>query len=221
MSKLNQPKKIHVVVDNNSWVLSHAQKIVDWANKQGDTAKLCRTHDEIEDGDAAFYLGCVKITPPDVLARNTRNLVAHASHLPKGRGFSPWAYAILEGEDKIPLCLLEAVKDVDAGPIIYKEHLKLKGTELVPEIRDLLGQKIAELCQKFLSGSTFPEGEKQTGEPSYYDRRYPKDSMLDADKTIAEQFDLLRIIDNDNYPAFFEHRGRRYKLLIEQDNRDL
>lgn len=212
---------INVVVDNDSWVLPHAQNLVDWSNDQGHTAKLCRTHNEIEEGFAAFYLGCVKITPPNVLARNERNLVAHASDLPKGRGFSPWSYAILDGNNDIPLCLLEAVKDVDAGPIIYKENIALEGNELVAEVRDALGQKIFKLCQRFLSEEQPPIGTEQTGEPTYYDRRSPKESILDANKTIAEQFDLLRIVDNNNYPAFFEYRGRKYKLLIEPDDRKL
>ena len=55
----------------------------------------------------------------------------------------------------------------------------------------------------------------QTGEASYYRRRRPVDSQLDPERTLAEQFDLLRVVDNDRYPAFFEWRGRRYGLLIQ------
>jgi methionyl-tRNA formyltransferase len=35
-------------------------------------------------------------------------------------------------------------------------------------------------------------------------------------KTIAEQFDLLRVVDNLRYPAFFDHRGKRYRLTIKK-----
>ncbi|WP_341885428.1 hypothetical protein [Synechococcus sp. UW140] len=55
----------------------------------------------------------------------------------------------------------------------------------------------------------------QTGEASYYRRRRPVDSQLDPERTLAEQFDLLRVVDNDRYPAFFEWRGRRYGLDIQ------
>ena len=34
-------------------------------------------------------------------------------------------------------------------------------------------------------------------------------------KTIKEQFNLLRIVNNQEYPAFFEIDGRKYKLTIE------
>ncbi|MCF8495325.1 MAG: methionyl-tRNA formyltransferase [Alphaproteobacteria bacterium] len=216
-----KPHRVSVVVDNESWVLPYARALISWSMAQGNIAKLCRTHDEVEEGAVAFYLGCVKITPPAVLARNQKNLVAHASDLPHGRGFSPWTYAILEGKNRIPLCLIEAAEEVDTGPIIYKEWIDLSGTELVEEIRDLLGRHIVDLCCRYLSEPVPPEGKAQSGEASVYPRRTPKDSRLDPEQTIAAQFDLLRVVDNEHYPAFFDYKGRRYKIRIEPDERDL
>lgn len=209
-----KPRKISVVVDNDSWVLPYARELVDWCNANSDDARLCRTHDEVRKGTVAFYLGCIKITPPDVLGRNLRNLVVHASDLPQGRGFSPWTYAVLEGKDKIPVCLIEAAEQVDAGDVIYKDWIELEGTELVEGLRALIGNKTLDLARRFLSVERMPEGRAQQGGPSTYPRRRPEDSRLDPEKTIAEQFDLLRVVDNDKYPAFFEYRGRRFKLAI-------
>ena len=36
----------------------------------------------------------------------------------------------------------------------------------------------------------------QTGEESFYSRRWLSDSRLDVNKTIVEQFNLLRVVDN-------------------------
>jgi hypothetical protein len=33
---------------------------------------------------------------------------------------------------------------------------------------------------------------------------------------LSAQFDLLRTVDNDKYPAWFELRGARYVLKIEK-----
>jgi methionyl-tRNA formyltransferase len=52
--------------------------------------------------------------------------------------------------------------------------------------------------------------------PTYHPRRTPAMSELDPHKTIAEQFDLLRVADPDRYPAFFHFRGHRYVLKIEK-----
>jgi len=51
---------------------------------------------------------------------------------------------------------------------------------------------------------------------SFYLRRRPEDSRLDPDKTIREQFNLLRVVDNEKYPAFFDLHGQRFLLKVEK-----
>ena len=212
----SKPRKISVVVDNPGWVLPHAGQLVAALNQTGDDAMLCRGHDEVEVGDVAFYLGCVTITPPEVLARNRRNLVVHASDLPKGRGFSPMTWLVLDGRNDIPVCLLEAAEEVDAGQIVYRTAMRFEGHELIDEMRAVLGKLHVDLCRKFLDELDPPAGAAQQGEATFYPRRRPADSRLDPSRSIAAQFDLLRTVDNQAYPAFFDLRGRRYKLTIEK-----
>jgi len=211
-----RPRGVTVVVDNDSWVVPYAQRLVDEACVRGDDAVLARSHDQISKGAVAFYLGCVRITPKEVLARNRRNLVVHASDLPMGRGFSPMTWLVLEGESEIPVCLLEAADEVDAGAVIYRSHISLRGTELIDELRAMLGEMHVDLCLRYLNETQPPEGVDQQGVPTYYPRRRPLDSRLDPAKSIAEQFNLLRVVDNDRYPAFFEYLGQRYRLKIEK-----
>lgn len=211
-----KPRRVSVVVDNDSWILPHAEELVRLLADGGDDARRCRTHEDITQGAVAFYLGCIHITPPEVIARNRRNLVVHESDLPRGRGFSPLTWQVLEGRNTIPICLIEAVADVDAGPVIYRDSLTFEGHELIGEMRDQLGRMTVSLCRRFMDAPSPLEGEPQSGEPSTYMRRRPMDSTLDVDKTIAEQFDLLRVVDNSHYPAFFEFRGCRYRLAVEK-----
>lgn len=213
-----KPRRVSVVVDNPSWVLPYAEDLVSALNHGGDAARLCRSHDEIAEGEVAFYLGCVRITPKDVRARNRRNLVVHASDLPKGRGFSPLTWLVIEGRNEIPVCLLEAADGVDAGSVIYRDSLRFEGHELIGEMRAALGRMHVDLCRRFLDEPVPPEGAPQRGEPTTYRRRRPEDSRLDPARSIADQFDMLRTVDNDSYPAFFEHRGRRYRLAIEKQD---
>jgi len=151
-----------------------------------------------------------------VLARNRRNLVVHESDLPRGRGFSPLTWRVIEGKNRIPVCLLEATAEVDAGPIIYRDKLDFEGHELIDEMRQMLGNKSVELCLRFLSETDPPIGTPQCGEPTYFGRRRPADSRVDPHRSIASQFDLLRVVDNQNYPAFFDYRGHRYALKIDK-----
>ena len=43
------------------------------------------------------------------------------------------------------------------------------------------------------------------------------DTYLDTNKTIKEQFNLLRISDNKRYPARFKIEGKDYILKIYKD----
>ncbi|MDZ7736293.1 MAG: methionyl-tRNA formyltransferase [Gammaproteobacteria bacterium] len=213
-----KPRRISLVVDNDSWVLPHVERLADELNGNGDEAVVCRNHEQIGEGAVALYLGCIHITPEEVLARNRRNLVIHASDLPKGRGFSPLTWQILEGVNSIPVCLLEAARDVDAGAVIYRETLEFEGHELLDEMREKLGQLTIEFCNRYLNEPEPPTGEEQSGKPTYYERRRPEDSRLDPGKSIAEQFNLLRTVDNDCYPAFFDHDGHRYVVRIDKQD---
>lgn len=211
-----KPRRVSVVIDNPSWVLPWGESLVATLRAAGDDARLVASQEEVPQGAVAFYLGCLRITPPGVLALNRRNLVVHASDLPRGRGFSPLTYQILEGCNRIPVCLLEAAEPVDSGPVIYREYIEYEGHELIDELRSKLGDMTVELCFRFMSEPAPPQGQFQQGEPSVYPRRRPADSSLDPGRTIAEQFSLLRTVDNDKYPAYFDLNGHRYVITIEK-----
>jgi hypothetical protein len=84
-------------------------------------------------------------------------------------------------------------------------------------MQNVLGDMIIEMCEEFLSKwpAIVSQGCPQAGASSFYRRRISADSEINPKKSISEQFNILRIVDNDKYPAHFEWRGRRYNLKIE------
>lgn len=215
-----QPRTVSILVDNPSWFLPFAHELADRATEEGDHAKVVRSANEIRRNGVCFLLGCTQLVPQDILSRNQRNLVVHESDLPTGRGFAPLTWQILEGQSEIPICLLEAAESADSGPVVYREVLRFEGHELNDELRTAQGRATVELCLKYLRAPEPPTGVAQEGESSTYRRRTPENSRLDPNSTIAAQFDLLRVVDNDRYPAFFELRGYRYRLWIEKEKRE-
>ncbi|MFC1513036.1 formyltransferase family protein [Thermodesulfobacteriota bacterium] len=211
-----KPRFVSLVVDNPSWIMPYVEELVGQVKAAGDEVRLCKSHDEVLTGGVAFYLGCVRITPPAVLARNHKNLIIHESALPKGRGFSPLTWQILAGNSMVPVTMLEAVDEVDAGDIIYQEEILFEGHELIGEMRQALGQITVDLCLRYLAEKDPSVGRKQVGEATFFKRRRPSDSQLDIRKTLAEQFDLLRVVDNERYPAYFNYQGKCYRLQIEK-----
>jgi len=209
-------KKISVLVDNDSWIIPYAEGLVSHFINEGRLALLCRDQSEIPDGDVCFMLGCMKIVSKENLQKNKYNLVVHESNLPKGKGFAPVAWQILEGAASIPVCLIEANSKVDSGDIWLKDCMKLNGTELHGEWRILQGKISVELAKKFVVECAGLTPATQAGKSSFFKKRTPKDSELDIFKSIDEQFNLLRIVDDINYPAFFVKDGIRYNICIEK-----
>ena len=59
---------------------------------------------------------------------------------------------------------------------------------------------------------------QQTGVASHYRRRKPADSQLAPDCSLAEQFNLLRVIDNQRYPATFQWCGKSFVLQVNSQS---
>ncbi|WP_312257206.1 hypothetical protein [Stutzerimonas nitrititolerans] len=206
--------RITVLVDNDSWIIPYAQRLVDGVIELGYEAKLVRSAEAVEDGWINFMLGCTRIVDEHVLSRNLHNLVVHESDLPQGRGFAPMTWQILEGKRNIPVCLLEAAAEADAGDVWLRDSIELDGSELCNEWRGLQGKKTVALCLRFVREHANLAPAKQEGTPTYYMRRRPADSQLDIDKTLREQFAQLRVVDNERYPAYFEMDGQRYVVKV-------
>jgi len=214
MNMVNGIAGIAVLTSKESWYVPRAEILVSYLCSQGYDGKLCFEPEDVGNVDAVFILSYFHLVSKEFLSKHKHNLVIHCSDLPQGKGWSPITWQILEGKSKIPIVIFEVVEDMDAGDVYFKDYVEFEGHELLDEIRLKLAQKIIELCIQFLR--SIPKGHKQTGDETYYRRRNPADSMLDPQKTIAEQFELLRVVDNKRYPAFFNHRGYKYELFIRK-----
>ena len=205
--------KIQILVDNpRSWILPHALELSKTLERMGYSSKVLSSHSEIETGEILILLGCEKKLKD--LSLNKHNLVVHESDLPKGKGWSPMTWQVLEGESQIPITLFEAVDELDGGAYYYKDSIFLEGHEFVEEIRLAQGVKTIELVMKFILNYPDVIPIEKNGEATYYQRRGPEDSILDLDKSIREQINLLRVVDNERYPAFFYFKDRKITIKV-------
>ena len=180
--------------------------------------ELVQRKNELGGGDILFLVSCNEI----ISARDRENylvsLVLHASDLPKGRGWSPHVWELVNGAEGITLSLLEAEDKVDSGRIWKKLFLPVSKNALWDEINRVLFEAEVELMnfavQNF--GKVTPVIQKVAGNDIYYSKRTPSDSRIDVNKSIAEQFDLIRVCDPNRFPAYFEYLGSRYTLKLEK-----
>lgn len=207
---------IGILSDRRSWLNDWLGALMFGWLKDGHRIDWVHKAAELQRGDLCFLLGCGEVVSAEVRARFQRCLVVHESALPHGKGWSPLTWQVLEGAALIPVSLLEAADRVDSGAIYDQQELLLTGTELVDDLRALQAKATLDLCRRFVVkySQNAVSARPQSGVESFYRRRTTEDSRLDAGKSLAEQFPLLRVVDNVRYPAFFEHRGRRYRLEI-------
>lgn len=207
--------KITLLVDNpESWIMPYAARLFELLENSGHVVHLVHEAEAVAPGDIAFLLGCERLVKQPILERNTHTVVIHESALPAGKGWSPLTWQILEGKNEIPITLFEAVDSVDSGQIYLQDTLRFEGHELNAELKDAQGKKTIELVQRFVDSYATIKGKDQAGLESFYPRRTPRDSELDPHKTIADQFNLLRVVDNERYPAFFTYQGKTYVVKI-------
>jgi len=171
----------------------------------------------VKDEFLCFLVGYSQIIPRDFIKQN-RFYVIHESDLPAGRGWSPVSWQVLDRKNEIVVSLIHVDEKVDSGNIVLQEKMVLQGHELLDEIRlvqiTVTMRLISQFLKKLNSGNL--KERPQVGVPSYYPKRTRASSEIDPSKSIADSFDLLRIVDNERYPAFFTFRGHRYILRIEK-----
>ena len=168
--------------------------------------------DEVCGFDVVFLLGYTAILSNDFLQRNSLNLVVHESALPKGKGFAPVQWQLLEGCSEITVSLIEAAEKFDSGDIFQQLKIVFDGTELYDEIREKQAIATIDIISKFLTSYPNISRSKQIGEESFYPKRTLADGELDISKAIQENFNLLRVGNNDAWPSFFYYKGVKYIL---------
>lgn len=205
--------KIAILTSPGQWFENYAKKL---SEKLAD-APVYLEHTKINNSyDIVFILSYHRLIDREFLLQHKHNIVIHESDLPLGKGWAPLFWQILEGKNEIVFTMFEAADGVDNGDVYMKKTLQLNGTELNEELRKKRADLTIQMCQEFIKQyDTFKQPKPQTGSESFYPKRTAQDSELDINKTIKEQFNLLRIVDNDSYPAFFELDGHRYRLAIE------
>ena len=178
------------------------------------TFKISKNQNNIKNQNIVFPLSYTRILPKSFLQKNELVLITHPSKLPKDKGFAPLQYQILKNKNKFYMSLIEAVKEIDAGPIYFQNSFMLDGTELSDEIRNIQGIQFLRIIKKFLVKYPNVKSKKQSGKGNFNKRRYPKDSQLNINKTIKQLFNHLKINNNKLYPSFFHYKGQKYIVKI-------
>ena len=192
-----------------------------WAKELGKDKLIEIIHNKVEliGGDILFLISCTEVIPNIYRDKFKKTLVVHASDLPNGRGWSPHVWEILNGATEITLSLIEAENKIDTGDIWKKITVNIPKTALYDEINQLIFSAEIKLMNFAINGFTKIIPTKQSSKSSsYWPKRSVDESEIDINKSLLEQFDLIRVCDPNRFPAFFYKDGKKFKLIVKREN---
>jgi len=155
-------------------------------------------------------------------------LNAHGGDLPRYRGNACQAWAILNGESRIGLCIHKMIGgELDSGDIIARDYLPIDLSTKVTQVWKWMRERIPALMLEAAERLAREPGyvlERQSKDPAAALRCYPRrpeDGRIDWHRPAIE---VLRLINASNKPyagAFCEYEGRKLIIwdaaLVEDD----
>jgi methionyl-tRNA formyltransferase len=177
--------------------------------------------DITEEFDIVLLSGVHYILPEDLINKPRYGCYCfHESPLPEGRGSAPIQWAVSNKRPNLTITMFKANAKIDRGYYTNQINIPIRDIDVYEELETKRRSIIKESLILFLT--ELKEGvivlREQTGASSYNKKRLAKDSELDINKTIAQQWDLLRICDNENFPAFFTIGNRKVILTYRVED---
>ena len=210
-------KKIAFLLDKkNPWIFEYYKKFY---KKKFKKVKILWNTKKLFNFDILFIINYTKKIDLRKFSSSSINLVIHESNLPKGKGFAPLQWQVLQNKKNIIFSMIKINKMIDSGPIVMKKMLKLNGLELYDELRFLQAKTIFKMIDLFIKKYPQIKFKKQKGSSTFYRKRTTKDSKLNINRTIKSQFNKLRITNNNDWPAFFIYRKQKYIIKIFKDEK--
>jgi methionyl-tRNA formyltransferase len=156
--------------------------------------------------DLAVVVAFGTIIPADLLARLPMvNL--HFSLLPRWRGAAPVERAILAGDERTGVCVMQVEVGLDTGGVLACVEVPLDERITATELSQRLAADGAELLAQTLTGEV-PAANPQVGETSYAHKLTPADVELRWD---LDAVDLARRVRVGG--AWTTFRGRRLGVV--------
>jgi methionyl-tRNA formyltransferase len=161
----------------------------------------------------------VNLIGPDACAAFRHGILnAHGGDLPRYRGNSPVAWAILNGESAVGLTIHKMDPyQVDAGPVALKEHFPLSDSTRIREVFDFIEAAVPRLyleaVERLAKGTLTLS--PQPSDPDQVLRCYPRvagDGLIDWTKSAVHLCRLVRATSEPFEGAFTHLRGSRLTI---------
>ena len=179
------------------------------AHEQADFAAL--------GADVAVVVAYGLILPQAILDAPERGcLNIHASLLPRWRGAAPIHRAIMAGDARTGVCIMQMEAGLDTGPVLLRRDTEIGRTETTGDLHDRLSAMGAEAIVEALArlDDLTPEPQPEAG-VTYAAKIDKAEARVDWTRPATEVDRLIRGLSP--FPgAWCAHEGERIKLLASE-----
>lgn len=146
-------------------------------------------------------------------------LNAHGGDLPKYRGNACQAWAIINKEEKIGLCVHKMIGgELDSGDILGKTYMPININTRIGEVYDWMNQIIPSLMVDAINNLSINSNyilEVQSKNPKDALRTYPRNPSDGKIDWKASNEDIVRLVNASSEPfsgAFCEYEGKKLTI---------
>jgi methionyl-tRNA formyltransferase len=176
---------------------------------------------ELPTMDIAISMNYVSVISQSVIDLFRLGILnAHGGDLPRYRGNACQAWAILNKEEQVGLCIHKMIgAELDSGDIISREYFPLTIDTKITQVYEWINIKVPELFASAVKELGLNDTyflERQSTNPADVLRCYPRrpeDGRIDWHKDSA---DILRLINASNKPysgAYCTYEGAKFTIL--------
>ena len=164
--------------------------------------------------DVAVVVAYGLILPRAVLDAPARGcLNVHASLLPRWRGAAPIQRAVMAGDARTGVCIMEMEAGLDTGPVLLREATDIGPTDTAGDLHDRLSAMGARLAVEALAGldrlSPVPQPEEGVTYAAKIDKAEARVDWVADAATEARRINGLSPAPG----AWVAHEGARLRLL--------
>ncbi|MGK7752583.1 MULTISPECIES: methionyl-tRNA formyltransferase [unclassified Roseovarius] len=169
------------------------------------------------EADAAVIVAYGLILPQAILDSPRQGcLNIHASLLPRWRGAAPIHRAIMAGDDRTGVCIMQMEAGLDTGPVLLRRETSIGAEETTGALHDRLSRMGADAITEALARlkELTPEPQPEDG-VTYADKIDKAEARIDWTRP-AEKIDR-QIRGLSPFPgAWIDHDGTRIKFLASR-----
>ena len=140
----------------------------------------------------------------------------HGGKLPKYRGSSPLNWALINGEKKFSISIIQVDTGVDTGDLLMEKSFPINYSDNIYSLHQIANETFPKLlikCLKKLNDGSLKHKAQDAEKSSYFPLRFPDDGFIVFDQYTAEQiYNIVRAL-SPPYPCAFSYYENK-KILI-------